>query len=93
MLTMQIPPEPGAEGFLMDLEFAHLKRSSLDTVEKINVPPIRTPSGGMTAPTVRTHTIFGPGITCGPGVSDVIRAAAMTVMFSFLCVLYPLMIS
>jgi hypothetical protein len=76
----------------MDLEFAHLKRSSFDTTEKINVPPIRIPGGGMATSTVRTHTIFGPGITCGPGGSDVIRAAAMTVIFCFLRVLYPLII-
>jgi len=72
MLTMQTPPEAGAEGFLMDLEFAHLKRSSIDTTKTINVLPVPKPGGGMTAPTVRTRTLFGP---------DVMRGAAMTVGF------------
>jgi hypothetical protein len=76
MLTTQTPPEAGAEGFLMDLEFARLNHSSVNTTMKINVPPVRTPGGGMTAPAVRTHTVFG---------MDVMRGAAMTVRFSFRC--------
>lgn len=36
----------------------------------------------MTAPTVRTHTILGPGITCSPSGPDVLHGAAMTVTFS-----------
>jgi hypothetical protein len=70
MLPAETPPEAGAEGFLMDLEFARIKRSSLDTTRTITVPPVRKPGGGMTAPTVRSHTIFGP---------DVMRGAVMTV--------------
>jgi hypothetical protein len=70
MLPAETPPDPGAEGFLMDLEFARVKRSSLDTTRTITVLPVRTPGGGMTAPTVRSHTIFGP---------DVMRGAVMTV--------------
>ena len=58
MLPAATPPEAGAEGFLIDLEFAHLGRSSLDTM------------GGMTASTVRSHTIFEP---------DVMRGAVTTV--------------
>jgi hypothetical protein len=65
MLPAETPSEAGAEGILMDLEFARVKSSSLDTT---SVPPIRKPSGGMTAPTV-----FGP---------DVIRGAVMTVSLS-----------
>lgn len=70
MLRAETPPEVGAEGFLMDLEFARLERSSLNTTRTIAVPPLRTPGGGITGPTVRSHTIFGP---------DVIRGAVMTV--------------
>ena len=70
MLPAETPPEAGAEGFLMDLEFARVKRSSLDTTRTITVLPVRTPGGGMTASTVRSHTIFGP---------DVMRGAVMTV--------------
>ena len=70
MLPAATPPEAGAEGFLMDLEFARIKHSSLDTTRTIAVLPVRTPGGGMTAPTVRSHTIFGP---------DVMRGAVMTV--------------
>ena len=70
MLPAETPPEAGAEGFLMDLEFARVKRSSFDTTRTITVLPVRTPGGGMTASTVRSHTIFGP---------DVMRGAVMTV--------------
>jgi Fungal protein kinase len=70
MLAASTPPEAGAEGFLMDLEFARIKRSSLDTTRTIAVLPVRAPGGGMTAPTIRSHTIFGP---------DVMRGAVMTV--------------
>jgi len=73
MLPMETRPDAGAEGFLMDLEFARLKRSSFDTTRTIAVPPLRMPSGGMTSPTIRSHTIFGPGV---------MRGAAMTVRLS-----------
>jgi hypothetical protein len=69
MLPAETPPEAGAEGFLMDLEFARIKRSSLGT-RTFTVLPVRTPSGDITAPTIRSHTIFGP---------DVMRGAVMTV--------------
>jgi hypothetical protein len=69
MLPAETPPEVGAEGFLMDLEFARVKRSSLDTTSTITVPPVRKLGGGMTAPAVRSHTIFG---------TDVMRGAVMT---------------
>jgi len=74
MLPVETTPDAGAEGFLMDLEFACLKCSSLDTTRMIAVPPLRTPGGGMTAPTIRSHTIFGP---------DVMRGASMTVRLSY----------
>jgi len=83
MLQMQTPPQAGVEGFLMDLEFAHLKCSSLGTTNKINVTPVAKPDG-MTAPTVRSHTIFG---------LEVMDGGAMTVRFSFRCDLYPLITS
>ncbi len=73
MLPAETPPETGTEGFLMDLEFARVKHSSLDTTSMITVPPVRKPGGGMIAPTVRSHTIFGP---------DVMRGAVMTVSLS-----------
>lgn len=73
MLPAETPPEAGAEGFLMDLEFARVKRFSLDTTSMITVPPVRKPGNGMTAPTARSHTIFGP---------DVMRGAVMTVSLS-----------
>ncbi|KAF8969657.1 hypothetical protein BDZ97DRAFT_1915201 [Flammula alnicola] len=69
MLSAQTPPEAGAEGFLVDLEFACIKRSSLDTTRQIVIPPVRTLGGGMTASSGRSHPIFGP---------DVMRGAAMT---------------
>jgi hypothetical protein len=69
MLPAETSPEAGAEGFLMDLEFARIKRSSLDTTRTITVPPVRKPSSGI----VRSHTIFGP---------DVMRGAVMTVSLS-----------
>ena len=81
---MQTPPEAGTEGFLMDLEFARFKRSSIDTTKTTNVPPVPKPVGGMTAPTVRTHTLFGP---------DVMRGAAMTVRFYLHCDVNPLITS
>lgn len=76
MLTTQIPPEKGAEGFLMDLEFARLDHSYVKShsTKNINVPPVRTAGGGMTALAVNTHTVFG---------MDAKRGAAMTVRFSF----------
>lgn len=72
MLPAETPPEPDAEGFLMDLEFARIKRSSLDTTRTITVLPVRTPGSGMIVPTVRSHPTFGPGI---------MRGAVMTVRF------------
>ncbi|TFK36489.1 hypothetical protein BDQ12DRAFT_241892 [Crucibulum laeve] len=61
-------PQEGAEGFLMDLEFAHIKHSSLDITTHTAVPPVRAPGGRMTAPTQRSHTSF----------EDVKRGATMT---------------
>ncbi|KAF8802214.1 hypothetical protein BYT27DRAFT_7261321 [Phlegmacium glaucopus] len=69
MLPVEMPPQACAEGFLMDLEFARVERPSLDTIKTITVPPVPRPGGGMTAPTVRSYTVFGP---------DVMRGAAMT---------------
>ena len=70
MLPVATPSQSGAEGFLMDFEFARIKRSSLDTTRTITVLPVRTPDGITTAPNRRSHTIFGP---------DVMRGAVMTV--------------
>ncbi|KAF8191385.1 hypothetical protein BJ912DRAFT_925336 [Pholiota molesta] len=47
MLPAETPSEAGAEAFLMDLEFAHIKRSSLDTTTTTVVPPVRAPGGRM----------------------------------------------
>ena len=71
MLPAETPPEAGVEGFLTGLEFARVRRFSLDPTRTITVLPVRTPGGGMTAPTVRSHTTtFGP---------DVVHGAVMTV--------------
>ena len=70
MLPAATQPEAGAEGFSIDFEFARIKRSSLDITRKIAVLPVRTPGDGMTAPAVRSHTIFRP---------DVMRGTVMTV--------------
>jgi len=73
MLPVEIPPETGAEGFLMDLEFAHVERNTLDITTKRDVSPKRMPGGGMTTPAVSTKISFGP---------VVLRGAAMTVNLS-----------
>ncbi|KDR76948.1 hypothetical protein GALMADRAFT_246089 [Galerina marginata CBS 339.88] len=72
MLPVQTPPEPGAEGFLMDLEFAHVERNAIK-----NVSPKCMPGGGMTSPAVSTKIYFGP---------DVLRGAAMTGTAQFMAV-------
>jgi hypothetical protein len=54
----------------MDLEFARIKRSSLNNTRMTIVIPARTSNGGLTAPAVRSHTIFGP---------DIMRGAVMKV--------------
>lgn len=60
-ITMQA----GAEGFLMDLKFARIRRSSIDITRTLAVLPVRTDGGGMSAPTVTSHTIFGPDVMRG----------------------------
>lgn len=73
MLPMETPPQTDAEGFLMDLEFARVERSSPDIITKRDISPRRKPGpGGMTPPAVSTKISFGP---------DVLRGAAMTVTY------------
>lgn len=55
----------------MDLEFAHLSRSFLDTSVIVPVAPVRSPSGLLTEPTVRKHIWFD--------TASIKRGAAMTV--------------
>ena len=70
---------PSAHEFLCDQGILHCDISAGNimlpaaTPPEIVVLPVRTPGGGMTAPTVRSHTIFGP---------DVMRGAVMTVRLS-----------
>jgi hypothetical protein len=73
MLPVEIPPEPGAEGFLMDLEFAHIERNTLDITTQRNVSPERMPGGATTTSAISTEISFGP---------VVLRGAAMTVNLS-----------
>jgi len=80
MLPVETPSETGAEGFLMDLEFAHVERHTLDTLDvttKRDVSPKRMPGGGMTTPAISTKNSFGP---------DVLRGAAMTGTAQFVAV-------
>ncbi|KAF8147890.1 hypothetical protein B0H34DRAFT_834054 [Crassisporium funariophilum] len=80
MLSVDITPDVGAEGFLMDLEFARLKRSSLDTKTTIAVPPLRMPGGGMTSPTIRSHTICGPDVMCGAAMTGTAQFMAAEIL-------------
>ena len=69
LLSSEKRPKPGHEGFVMDVEYAHIAGSSVSIETKTDVPPVRGPGGIMTAPTTRSHKRFQP----------VKRGAAMTV--------------
>ena len=58
MLPAATPPEAGAEGFLMDLEFAHIKRSSLDTTRTLAVLPVPAHGGGIFGPDVMRGAVM-----------------------------------
>ena len=58
MLPAATPPEAGAEGFLMDLEFARIKRSSLDTTRTLAVLPVRAHGGGIFGPDVMRGAVM-----------------------------------
>jgi len=65
MLSVETTPEVGEEGFLMDLEFAHLEQSSLNT-RMMAIHPLYVPSVGMTSPAKKSDTV---------SEQDVMRAA------------------
>ncbi|KAF9481330.1 hypothetical protein BDN70DRAFT_992011 [Pholiota conissans] len=72
MLPAKTPSESGAEGFLLDLEFAQVKRDLL-TIKTV-VSSKRMAGGSRTGPTIRTHTLYGPDLSG----ADVLRGAAVT---------------
>jgi len=71
LLSYEKNPQEGHEGFIMDVEYAHITRPSLNAVTTTLVAPVRGPGGVMTPSMSRTHTKFIP----------VKRGAAMTVRF------------
>jgi serine/threonine protein kinase len=75
LLSYEKNPREGCEGFITDVEYAHVTRPSLDSVTTTHVAPVRGPGGVMTPPMTRTHTKFIP----------VKRGAAMTVRLLALC--------
>jgi hypothetical protein len=54
LLSSERNPQPGREGFIMDVEYAHITRPSLNAVTTTNVAPVRGPGGIMTTPMTRT---------------------------------------
>ena len=83
LLASEQSPEPGHEGFVMDIEFAHHQHSEIQTevTTVIPVASIRGRGGVMTEPTERTHKRFD--------TVSVKRGAAMTVSFIYVTLLYP----
>jgi hypothetical protein len=79
LLSAGVEPEEGCEGFLMDLEFAHVSSPSLNDINIIRVAPLRHPSGHLTNATTRTHIKFDK--------VAVQHGAAMTVKASYNCAL------
>ena len=45
LLSSERNPQPGREGFIMDVEYAHITRPSLNAVTTTNVAPVRGPGG------------------------------------------------
>ena len=80
LLSCEKSPKTGHEGFLMDVEYAHIAQSSVGVETKMHVAPVRGPGGMMMPATTRTHTKFTP----------IKRGAAMTVGLSLHFILFVL---
>ncbi|KAH9943569.1 hypothetical protein B0H21DRAFT_492197 [Amylocystis lapponica] len=78
LLSAAAQPENGHEGFITDIEFAHFSQPSVKAAvtKTIAVAPVVGPSGVLTEPTIRTHTIFY--------TVSVKRGAAMTGTLQFM---------
>ncbi|OCH88134.1 hypothetical protein OBBRIDRAFT_795539 [Obba rivulosa] len=76
MLSSDEDPQPGAEGFLMDLEFA---RHTGPDVQRRTIPLVRTPNGQMLKDVKIMHIDFGQP-------SSIKRGAPMTGTLQFMAV-------